>query len=185
MNPRLLSVLSFFILVPALVRAVVPPGADTPMFYLVASSTSSGANLLPLRTDGGAGGYATLTGSGPIGQFYFYQGALTAAPRPGSSSTQKPLIGSVLGSTGCSTYGALGFTEGSSSNKCAKYNTFHIQSDSENSQLGAKLDFNFAGGFYACGSGQDVWYQVSAGDGPPGLNCTPIHLWTVPVEPVP
>lgn len=112
--------------------------------------------LQPLRTDGGAGGYATLTGSGPIGQFFFYQGSLTAAPRPSSTVNQRPLIGSVLGSTGCSTYGSLGFTEGSSSNKCARYTTFSIQSNQENSQLGAKLAFNSVGGFYACGSGQDV-----------------------------
>jgi hypothetical protein len=70
----------------------------------------------------------------------------------------RPLIGSVLGSTGCSSYGQLGFVEGSSSNKCAKYNTFNIQSDPENSQLGARLTFNFVGGFYSCGSGQDVSY---------------------------
>ena len=36
------------------------------------------------------------------------------------------------------------------------YNTFSIQSDTENSQLGAQLSFNSVGGFYACGSGQDV-----------------------------
>jgi len=162
-------------------NTVIPPGADTPAFYLVASSSSTNSNLLPLRTDGGAGGYATLTGTGPIGEFYFFQGKLVAAPRPGETATQRPLIGSIPSSGGCSTYGPLGFTGGSSSDKCAQYNTFSIQSNGENSQLGAKLAFNSVGGFYACGSGQDVWYQVSQSDGPPGLQCGPIDLYTVPV----
>ncbi|KAF9443866.1 hypothetical protein P691DRAFT_808208, partial [Macrolepiota fuliginosa MF-IS2] len=139
-------------------NAVIPPGADTPAFYLVASSSSTDSNLLPLRTNGGAGGYATLTGTDPIGEFYFFQGKLVAAPLPGSTTTQRPLIGSIPISAGCSTYGPLGFTGGSSSDKCAQYNTFSIQSDGENSQLGAQLVFNSVGGFYACGSGQDVSY---------------------------
>ena len=40
------------------------------------------------------------------------------------------------------------------------FNTFGIQSDTENSQLGAQLTFNYVGGFYACGSGQDVGVDV-------------------------
>lgn len=168
-----LSILTVFI---STVTAIVPPGASTPLFYLVASSKNGGSgNLLvsthlnssphsltstikkPLRTNGGAGGYATLTGSGPIGQFYFSQGTLYTLPQqPNSISPQRALIGSILGSTGCSNYGSLGFTEGSSSNKCARYNTFNIQSNQENSQLGARLSFNFVGQFYACGSGEDV-----------------------------
>ncbi|PFH47143.1 hypothetical protein AMATHDRAFT_50519 [Amanita thiersii Skay4041] len=161
--------------------AVVVPGADTPEFYLVASSGNSGANLLPLRTNGGAGGYATLTGSGPIGKFYFYQGKLVAAI-DGSTATQRPLIGSVLGPTGCTTYGSLGFTQGSSSNKCARYDSFYIRSNEQNSQLGAKLTFNWVGEFYACGSAQDVWYKVNPDDGPGGVSpCNRIDLYTVPV----
>ncbi|KXN88393.1 hypothetical protein AN958_07375 [Leucoagaricus sp. SymC.cos] len=162
--------------------AVTVPGADTPTFYLVSSSGNAASNLLPLRTDGGAGGYATLTGTGPIGQFYFYQGKLVAAPRPGSTSTQRPLIGSVLSPTGCTAYGSLGFAEGSSTNKCARYDSFYIQSDPENAQLGAKLTFNFVGGFYACGGNQDVWYLADPNNGPGGLQCQPIDLWTVPVH---
>ncbi|TFK35678.1 GPI-anchored small secreted protein [Crucibulum laeve] len=168
------------LIAPAFVYSIVPPGADTPEFYLVASSASNPANLLPVRTEGGSGGYATLTGTGSIGKFYFYQGALTGAPRTSSSSTLRPLIGSVLGATGCSTYGALGFTEGSSSNKCARYSSFYLQSNPENSQLGARLTFNWVGGFYACGSGQDVWYKVNPSDGGPS-DCSPIDLYTVPV----
>ena len=80
------------------------------------------------------------------------------------------------------------------------FNSFQIQSDTENSQLGAQLVFNYVGSFYACGSGQDVgvdvqfvvcivfaddlfqvWYQADATDGPPGLQCSPINLYTVPV----
>ncbi len=85
---------------------------------------------------------------------------MTAAPAPGSTSTQRANIGAILGSTGCSTYGQLGFVTGSSSDKCAKYNSFQIQSDTENSQLGAQLTFNYVGGFYACGSGKDVGVDV-------------------------
>jgi len=76
-----------------------------------------------------------------------------AVPPPGSSMTQRPLIGAIPSSTGCTTYGPLGFTQGSSSDKCAKYDSFYIQSES---QLGTQLSFNFLGGFYACGSNQDV-----------------------------
>ncbi|KAJ3566654.1 hypothetical protein NP233_g6863 [Leucocoprinus birnbaumii] len=154
--------------------AVVVPGADTPTFYLVASSTSSPSNLLPLRTTGGSNGYSTLTGSGPIGQFYFYQGQLVAA-----GSTPAGALIAAIPLSSCTTYGQLGFSV-SNTDKCAQRNTFAIQSDSENSQLGAKLSFNFVGGFYSCGSGQDVWYMVSPGDAP-GLSCQPIDLWTVPV----
>ncbi|KAF8345117.1 hypothetical protein F5887DRAFT_1197951 [Amanita rubescens] len=159
--------------------AVVVPGASTPSFYLVATSNATGPNLLPLRTSGGSGDYATLTGSGPIGVYYFYQGALTAAPAPGSTQTQLPFIGAVL-ATECLNYGQLGFSTGGSTDKCAMFNTFEIQSDTENSQLGAELTFNYVGGFYACGSGQDVWYQASPTSGPP-LQCAPIALWSVPL----
>jgi len=110
----------------------------------------------PLRLNGGAGGYSSLTGSGPIGQFYFQSGKLVALDPAGTSNNYRTLIGSVLGSTGCSTYGALGFTQGSSSNKCARYDTFQIQSNTENSQLGAKMVFNYEGGFYACTASKDV-----------------------------
>ena len=101
-----------------------------------------------MRTTGGANGYATLTGTGPIGVLYFYQGALTAAPGIPALIAAIPL-------SDCSTYGQLGFAQ-DDSDKCALYNTFDIQSDTENSQLGAQLTFNYVGGFYACGSGQDV-----------------------------
>ena len=75
---------------------------------------------------------------------------------PSSPSVSSPaLIGAIPSSGGCTTYGQLGFF-GSSSNKCSLRDTFGIQSNTENSQLGAKLVFNSVGGFYACGSGLDV-----------------------------
>ena len=151
-----------------------------------------------MRTVGGAGGYSTLSGSGSIGQFYFFQGNLVALDST-QSSTVRGNIGAIPVSSGCSTYGQLGFSASSSDN-CAVFDTFNIQSNAEDSQLGAQLVFNFAGGFYACGSGQDVsvdvqfvvcrvfaddlfqvWYQADATDGPPGLQCSPINLYTVPV----
>jgi len=179
MKNFLLPLLSVLALAPALIHAIVPPGASTPEFYLVASAQGSAANLLPVRTSGGAGGYATLSGTAPIGIYYFYQGSLVAVTSPTSTSTLKPLIAPAFES-GCTTWGQLGFGSGST-NKCVLYNSFYIESDSENSQLGAALTFNFAGGFYACGSGLDIYYQVSPSDGPPNLSCTPINLWTVPV----
>ena len=169
-----------------LVSSVVVPGASTPIFYLVASTSSApAANLLvrdfhllwspkfietfylqPLRLTGGANGYTTLSGSGPIGKFYFYQGKFVALDST-QSSTDRGNIGAVPLSSGCSTYGQLGFSP-SSSDKCANYNTFNIQSDTENSQLGAFLVFNFVGGFYACGSGNDVCVAI---------NCVVTSYW--------
>ncbi|KAF9524795.1 GPI-anchored small secreted protein [Crepidotus variabilis] len=159
------------------VAAVVRPGADTPLFYLVSSSTTSAANLLSVKMDGSLLGSLT---SGTPAKFEFRSGQLVAADPAGSSTNYRPLINAVLGSTGCSTYGQLGFTQGSSTNKCAQYSTFSIQSDSENSQLGAKLAFNSIGGFYACGSTLNVVYKVNPADGP--SDCNPVDLWTVPAS---
>lgn len=180
-----LSILSFFasgaISAVTVLPRVVPPGASTPLFYLVASSADQGSNLLPLRMSGGTSDFASLAGRGPIGQFYFFQGRLTALD-PSSNTNPSPYhpqISTILGSTGCSTYGPLGFIQQSSSNKCSRFDTFQLQSNTENGQLGARLVFNFIGGFYACGTGRDVWYKVSPEDGP--SNCSPVILHTVPV----
>ena len=62
------------------------------------------------------------------------------------------LIGSQLFALGCTSFGQLG-SSSSSSDYFAQYK---IQSDTENSQLRAFLVFNYVGGFYGCGSGQDV-----------------------------
>ncbi|PPQ84418.1 hypothetical protein CVT24_009815 [Panaeolus cyanescens] len=176
------SVSASLALLVSMVSAARVPNADTPTFYLVSSSQTAGSNLLPLRINGGSGGYSTLKGTGPIGQFYFYQGHLVALDPNGSTSTYRPNIGRVLGSTGCSTYGNLGFVQGSSSNKCAKYDGFQIQVDPENGQLGSRLTVDFTGAFYSCGAGEDVVYKVNPNDGPSG--CNRIDLWTVPVSPV-
>ena len=75
---------------------------------------------------------------------------------PASSPTSAaPALIAAIPISECSTYGQLGFA-GSTSDKCALRDTFGIQSNTENSQLGAKLVFNSVGGFYACGSGLDV-----------------------------
>ncbi|KAF8641746.1 hypothetical protein AX16_009823 [Volvariella volvacea WC 439] len=163
----LLTFISAFAL-PSAINAYVPSGADTPAFYLVSSSTSGSSNLLPVRMDG------SLTGSQPPAIFYFKQGRLVATPSQGGPEF-RPLIDSPpMGA--CATYGALGFVQGTSTNKCARYDSFYIQSNPENAQLGARLTFNWQGAFYAC-SGARVYYKLAPGDGPQG--CDPISLWTV------
>lgn len=83
-----------------------------------------------------------------------------AVPPRGSNTTQRLLIGATSSSTGCTRHGPLRLTQGSSPDKCAKYDSFYIQSES---QLGAQLSFNFLGGFYACGSNQDVSRTLTFG----------------------
>lgn len=154
---------------PSLVSAIVPPGASTPLFYLVSSSSTSSANLLvsppsclfspshthpftqPVHLDG----TLSASSSSPPAQFYFSQGSLYALSSSTSTSPYRVLLSLSPSSTGCTTYGGLGFVQGSSSNKCASYSGFQIQSNNENSQLGAQLVVNFQGGFYEC-SGNTV-----------------------------
>ena len=104
-----------------------------------------------MRTSGGTGSFAALGGGGPIGKLYFYQGRLVAQ---GSGSSFSPAYINATPSSECTTFGPLGF--GSGSNKCALSQGFELQSDTENSQLGAKLVFKNQGGFVACGATQDV-----------------------------
>jgi len=165
------------LLSPLLAVSVRIPNADTPLFYLVSSSQNAASNLLPVRINPSGGGDASLTGSGPPAQFYFFQGALTA--RDASGTTYRPYVNSIQGASGCSAGGAFGFVQGTSTNKCTQYTSFQIQSDQENSQLGANLVFNYVGGFYACGSGQNVFYEKNAADVPSG--CSAVTLNTVPV----
>ncbi|KAG8950397.1 hypothetical protein FRC03_012895, partial [Tulasnella sp. 419] len=82
-----------------------------------------------------------------------------------------------LTSTGCNPDGQLYFLIGGSSNKCARANPFAIQSYDQNAQLGAKLVFNWTGGFYACDGGATVYYYTGA---PTKSGCSAITLWTVP-----
>ncbi|KAF8954877.1 hypothetical protein BDZ97DRAFT_1798900 [Flammula alnicola] len=162
---------------PALVWSLTIPNADTPAFYLVSSSQSS-ANLLPLRMNSGGAGHVSLLGGGTPALFYFYQGQLTVYDPNGNSFPYRPLIDSAQDANGCENFGALTFVQGTSTNKCSRYTSFQIQSNNQDSQLGAELVFNYVGGFYACNSGQEVWYKINANDGPSG--CQPIHLYTVP-----
>lgn len=104
-------------------------------------------------SSGGGGGLASLLGGGPPALFYFYQGALTVSD---GTQTYRPLINTVQDANGCQNFGALAFVQGTSTNKCASYSSFQIQSDGQNGQLGAELVFNYVGGFYACSSGQEV-----------------------------
>lgn len=77
-----------------------------------------------------------------------------------SPSVSSPALIAAIPMSDCTTYGQLGFA-GSTSDKCALRDTFGIQSNTENSQLGAKLVFNSVGGFYACGSGLDVSFLLA------------------------
>ena len=152
---------------PSLVYAIVPPGASTPLFYLVSSSSTSSANLLvsppsslfspththPVTQPVHLDGTLSASSSSPPAQFYFSQGSLYALSS--STSPYRVLISLSPSSTGCTTYGGLGFVQDSSSNKCASYSGFQIQSNGQNSQLGAQLVVNFQGGFYEC-SGNTV-----------------------------
>ncbi|KAF8800741.1 GPI-anchored small secreted protein [Phlegmacium glaucopus] len=167
---------------PLLVSSVTVPGADTPSFYLVSSSLNESANLLPLRMPGGSSRYATLTGSGAIGQYYVYQGRLVASDPADTSSTYQPIIVASPTVTGCTTYGILRFLQGGGySFGCPEFDSprFQLEPNNETSPLGAKLVFGFSGEFYACGISQDIWYKERLEDGPP--DCSAIDLYTVPV----
>jgi len=102
------------------------------------------------------GGSASLVCSGVLARFYFSQGTLAIYDPNGNNLPYRPLINTLPGPNGCQTFGALTFVQGSSTNKCGSFNTFQIQSNSQDSQLGSELVFNFVGGFYACNGGQEV-----------------------------
>ena len=113
--------------------------------------------LQPVRMSSAGSGYASLTGTGVPAQFYFYQGRLTIYDPNNNTLPYLPLINSFQNNVAsCDTFGALVFVQGGSTNKCAKYSSFQIQSNGQNSQLGAELVFNYVGGFYSCSSGQEV-----------------------------
>uniref|UniRef100_A0A8H7XP81 Uncharacterized protein n=1 Tax=Psilocybe cubensis TaxID=181762 RepID=A0A8H7XP81_PSICU len=128
---------------------------------------------------GGGGGPASLLGSGTPARFYFYQGELAVHDPDDSSFPYRLLINTIPAAGGCTNFGALHFVQGTSTNKCASYESFQLQSNQQDSQLGAELVFNFTGGFYVCNSGAEVWYKINSGDGP--SDCVPIRLYTVPV----
>ncbi|PPR01771.1 hypothetical protein CVT24_001811 [Panaeolus cyanescens] len=169
--------------VPQLTAAVVLPNADTPLFHLVASSSSS-TNLLAVRLQSGTGypgGEATLLGGGQPAKFYFRQGQLVVHypgidPRLGPSYL-RPYVNSIQDGAGCPNFGSFGFVQSVSSNKCTKYSTFQILSNDENSQLGSELVFNYKGGFYSCSGGQQIYYKDTPSR--PPNNCERVRLWTV------
>jgi hypothetical protein len=113
--------------------------------------------MQPVRLNGGSNYFSILTGNGPIAKFYFAGGQFVAVDPSGSTQPYRGLVNTQQTGTGtCATYGQFGTVWGSSTNKCASYNTFGLQSNSENSQLGARLVFNWVGGFYVCGSQKEV-----------------------------
>ncbi|KAJ2929931.1 hypothetical protein H1R20_g7183, partial [Candolleomyces eurysporus] len=126
-----------------MVSAVTVPGADTPLFYLVATGPdSAGVNFL-VR---------------PI---------LYLSPQNTNGSIAGILVNpTVLLLTLSKRAPEHALPMGNSSNP-------------ENSQLGAKVTFNWVGGFYVCGTNKEVYYKVNSADGPTG--CTPIDLYTLPV----
>ncbi|KAF8641745.1 hypothetical protein AX16_009822 [Volvariella volvacea WC 439] len=70
------------------INAYVPPGADTPAFHFVSSSTSGSSNLLFLRDDG------TLTSSQAPVILYFKRGYIVGAQPPGGFAEMHTLIDS-------------------------------------------------------------------------------------------
>ncbi|KAG2008102.1 hypothetical protein CC2G_013566 [Coprinopsis cinerea AmutBmut pab1-1] len=167
--------------------AILVPGADTPLFYLVATDPfSENDNFLPLRISGGRN-QSTLTGDGPIGQFYFMNGKLVAqdpAGGPTSPYVYSPYVdlSDKLGrnengvydptlsdpNDHCiSTSGPLIFVQrtrpdGSTFHppKCANFDTFSLFSDRMGPILGAKLVMNSNWtNLYSCGKERNVSFN--------------------------
>ncbi|RXW14050.1 hypothetical protein EST38_g11801 [Candolleomyces aberdarensis] len=174
---KFLSAISLLV-APLVSWALVIPNADTPSFYFVATSPHSSTPRPVLI--GPDGVYTTLAGSGTAIQAYFYQGYLTGTLDKSGSPTYRPLVDTGFNSDGsCATYGQFGYSAHGSTNKCASFPRLQIQSNNENSQLGAKLTYNYVGGFYVCGTDEMIWYKRNAEDGPQA--CSPVDLYTVPV----
>lgn len=149
--------------------------ADIPDFFLVVSSNDPATNLKPVRY--AANGYSTtLGGTGLPIKFNFAGGDLQTS----ETVIHRGYISFPTGPT-CATYGPLDLVVGSSSNKCANHIGFGLSSFQYNSQLGAELVYRYTGGFYACGSDQQIYYKTSPSNGQPGLSCSLVHLYTVPV----
>ncbi|KAJ2926001.1 hypothetical protein H1R20_g11108, partial [Candolleomyces eurysporus] len=175
---KFLSTISLLI-APLVSWALVIPNADTPSFYFVATSPNN-STPRPVRI-GPDGIYTTLSGSGTAIQAYFFQGSLTGTLDKSGSPTYHPFLNTSPREDGsCTTFGQFGYSpQGSSTNTCASFPRFQIQSNSENAQLGSKLTHNNVGGFYSCGPDENIWYKQNAHDGP--QNCSPVDLYTVPV----
>ena len=151
-----------------------------------------------VQEGGGPAFVWTTIRNGAIATFDFTQGNLLAHLRPPHRSINPTIdnaftayIDSLPEKGGCARHGVLKFLPSgpSSSNKCAKYGKFSLQSNSENAQLGSKLDFHDErsgdkaekGGFYLCGHQLDrvqVYFKVDATDGRQD-GCYPVDLWVV------
>ncbi|KAG8962669.1 hypothetical protein FRC03_003922 [Tulasnella sp. 419] len=165
------TIFTFFILLPSSFAGTLVPRRDTPNFYLVAVSSDQNLNLKPLRLNSADGSLTT----GTPGKFFLENGGLKV------DATTMPVAyidAPSSGSSGCGTDGQFKFIYGhggGTTNKCAKFTQFGLQSYHLNSQLGAKLVHNWTGGFYACNGGAIIKYGVN-----PVSGCTPVDLYTVP-----
>ncbi|KAG8928382.1 hypothetical protein FRC02_006993 [Tulasnella sp. 418] len=149
---------AFILLIPAVFAGALVPRRSTPNFYLVATSTSADYHLKYLRVNQYDGSLTT----GTAGKFYL-DGVRLRQDKPNDPNT--PWVAYIdfsLTGTGCTTDGPLKIVPGSSSNKCAQSVDFHIASYDQNAQLGAKLDFNWKGGFYGCTNGvvRSAWLSL-------------------------
>lgn len=113
----------------------------------------------PIRLSGEADPYSILNTGQPPAKFYFYQGQLLALD-PNPQFHNRGFVNTKLAGGTCTTYGEFGVIGGTNTNKCASYGTLGLSSNQENSQLGAKLVFNWAGGFYACGATKAVSWDI-------------------------
>ncbi|KAJ2920058.1 hypothetical protein MD484_g291, partial [Candolleomyces efflorescens] len=175
-----LATLLFLALAPVISLALVLPNADTPSFYLIAVSLGTSA-VRPVRFDSTGSG-ASLGGNGFPVQYYFYQGQLRSTHERSGDPNYRVYVNSGFTNSGsCATYGTLGYLQGNyiSSNKCASYPNFQLQANQQNSQLGSRLTANYVGGFFSCGSDEQIVYKQNEWDGP--SNCYPVDLYTVPV----
>ncbi|KAJ3538437.1 hypothetical protein NMY22_g5169 [Coprinellus aureogranulatus] len=156
------------------VAAVMVPGASTPLFYLVASGTTSTSCFFPYVRLRDSSGAWFISDSGAPAQFYFMGNRLVVNGRQSSVNTRQ------VGSGSCANSGQVVTTPGSNTNKCATFDTFGLESNRENSQLGAHLVFNNVGSFYVCGRQRDVYYKRNPSDEPSDCT-TPLQLKTLAV----
>ncbi|KAG8872528.1 hypothetical protein FRB97_007561 [Tulasnella sp. 331] len=124
---------------------VRPRGRAIPDFYLISVTTDPSANLKPLGQ--GPDGSAELVG-GSVGPLYLDGGHLIF---DGGNTAYIDYLPTEL--SGCSTSGKLMFGSIDPSNSCAKAVGFGLQSDHQNSQLGAELIFTEGPKFSVCPDG--------------------------------
>ncbi|KAG8928383.1 hypothetical protein FRC02_006994 [Tulasnella sp. 418] len=140
---------AFILLLPAVLAGPLVPRRDTPNFYLVATSTSADYHLKHL---GIANQYDGILTTGTASKFYL-EGQRLRLDINDPSAWFATVDFIQVSSGSCSVDGPIKIIPGTSSNKCAKNFNFNLSSYEQNSQLGAKLVFNWAGGFYGCSGG--------------------------------